>query len=213
MEQILTRKNYDFFECSSAFQKAIRRGDERIALFFGGELYCSGYSNYAWKRIKVIVSEDIGLANPNAVTQIDALYNNWQDIKEKNLEEAIIPFTHAILLLSRSPKSRLVDNAKMYILKSDENPEIPDYALDVHTRRGKKMGRSYDFFLQEGRKLNNEIVNPEDEYYENFFVKYLKDYQSKAVEITGYDKRNITHKNPKEMSEWKAKNNQTSMFK
>ena len=116
--QILTRKNYDFFECSSAFQKSVRRGVERDAIFFGTELAGSGYAKYLWKRMLIISSEDIGLANVQISQQLQALYQNWQVIAEKNHEEAIIPIIHAILLLVRSPKSRLVDNAKMFALNS-----------------------------------------------------------------------------------------------
>ena len=202
--QILTRKNYDFFECSSAFQKSVRRGVEQDAIFFGTELAGSGYANYLWKRMLIISSEDIGLANPDIVLQLQALYQNWQIIAAKNHEEAIIPITHAILLLARSPKSRLVDNAKMFALKSDYKPDIPDYALDTHTRRGKKMGRSLQFFLDEGSKLNN-VANIDDPYAE-FFSQYIQDYADKKVPITGYDPDNVYHKNTKDMGKWKAEN-------
>lgn len=204
--QILTRKNYDFFECSSAFQKSIRRGVERDAIFFGTELAGSGYAQYLWKRMLIISSEDIGLANPNIVTQIQSLYQNWQVIAAKNHEEAIIPIINAILLLARSPKSRLVDNAKMFALKSDYRPAVPDYALDTHTRRGKKMGRSLQFFLDEGSKLNN--VADLDDPYADFFHQYLTDYAEKVVPITGYDPDNVYHKNIKDMQKWKEENAQ-----
>lgn len=202
--QILTRKNYDFFECSSAFQKSVRRGVERDAIFFGTELAGSGYAQYLWKRMLIISSEDIGLANPNLVTQIQSLYQNWQVIAAKNHEEAIIPIINAILLLSRSPKSRLVDNAKMFALKSDYRPDVPDYALDTHTRRGKKMGRSLQFFLDEGSKLNN--VADLDDPYADFFNQYITDYANKQVPITGYDPQNVYHKNTKEMEKFKRDN-------
>ncbi len=204
--QILTRKNYDFFECSSAFQKSIRRGVERDAIFFGTELAGSGYAQYLWKRMLIISSEDIGLANPNIVTQIQSLYQNWQVIAAKNHEEAIIPIINAILLLARSPKSRLVDNAKMFALKSDYKPDVPDYALDTHTRRGKKMGRSLQFFLDEGSKLNN--VADLDDPYADFFHQYLSDYAAKVVPITGYDNDNVYHKNIKDMQQWKNEKQQ-----
>jgi replication-associated recombination protein RarA len=208
--QILTRKNYDFFECSSAFQKSIRRGVEDDALFFGTELAGSGYANYLWKRMLVIASEDIGLADNNVVVQIQALYQNWQIITAKNHEEGIIPITHAILLLARSKKSRTVDNAKMFALKSDYRPDVPDYALDTHTRRGKRMGRSLQFFLDEGSKLNN--VADIDDPYADFFTKYITDYANKQVPITGYDPENVYHKNIKEMQQWRDSQRQTLFY-
>ena len=35
----------------------------------------------------------------------------------------------------------------------DFAPEIPDYALDMHTLKGKAMGRGLDLFRKEGAKL------------------------------------------------------------
>jgi len=38
----------------------------------------------------------------------------------------------------------------------------PDYALDMHTMRGRKMGRGYEHFFNEGAKLANQAL--EDPY-------------------------------------------------
>ncbi len=48
--KIRTIHGYDFFEVSSAMQKAIRRGDARVAGFFALELWHSNYRDYVWKR-------------------------------------------------------------------------------------------------------------------------------------------------------------------
>ena len=42
-KQVLTMKGYDMFEVISAFQKSIRRGLEDDAMFWGVELYNSGF--------------------------------------------------------------------------------------------------------------------------------------------------------------------------
>lgn len=197
--QIKTRKGYDFFECSSAFQKSVRRGIEKDALFFGVELAGSGYAKYLWRRALIIASEDVGLADPMVAVQAQALYQNWLIIADKNHEEAVIPIINVILLLARAKKSRVVDNAKMFALKSDYAPDVPDYALDTHTRRGKKMGRGLDFFLEHGSKLAN-VNKSIDDPYEPFFNQYITDYDDGVVPITGYDVRNVYHKTIKEMN-------------
>jgi len=209
--QILTRKDYDFYECSSAFQKSIRRGNEKEALFFGHELYASGYSKYCWKRILIITSEDIGLANPDLPNQIMSLYNMWTIIAESNLEEGTMPFIQAILTLCRSEKNRIIDEYKIYLLKTGDNIEIPDYALDVHTRRGKIMGRMHKYFLEHGRTISKEVHVPMDSYVKEFYEIYLNEYADKKVTIVGYDSRNVTHQNPKAMEQWKSENAQVKM--
>lgn len=206
--QILTRKDYDFFECASALQKSVRRGYERDALFFGMELYGSGYSKYLWKRIFIMVSEDIGLANPDLPQRVRALYDNWLIISEKNVNDGTLPVIHAIVELCRSPKSRTLDHAKVWALFTDYRPDVPDYALDTHTRRGKKMGRNLDFFKNEGSKINDEVdlKNPEDDFYLEKFEQTLDDWRDGKIGGEGYDPANIVHKNTKEMEKWKQSN-------
>ena len=63
-------------------QKAIRRGNEREALFWASELDLAGYGNYVWKRLRIIASEDVGLADTDAVIAVRVLYENWQEAKK-----------------------------------------------------------------------------------------------------------------------------------
>jgi replication-associated recombination protein RarA len=211
--QILTRKDYDFYECSSAFQKSIRRNEPKDAIFFGMELYCSGYSNYVWKRLMVIASEDIGTGDTESAILVQSLFQSFKFIAEKDLEEASIPFIHAVLHLCSAKKSRIVDKYKIWALKSDYRPDVPDYALDVHTRKGKMMGRNHKHFLTEGQVVlpeSDEIKTPD--FIDDFYFEYLTDYAEKKVTICGYDADNITHKSIKDMATWKQENSQQKMF-
>jgi replication-associated recombination protein RarA len=47
MEQVTTLNGYDLFEVVSAFQKEIRRCNEEGAMYWGVELYESGFIPYA----------------------------------------------------------------------------------------------------------------------------------------------------------------------
>jgi len=49
-------------EVTSALQKSIRRALEEEALFWATELDLAGFGANAWKRLRIIASEDIGLA-------------------------------------------------------------------------------------------------------------------------------------------------------
>ena len=55
---ITTKGGYDFYEVSSAMQKAIRRADIAVAGFFALELWESGFRDYVWKRLFTISAED-----------------------------------------------------------------------------------------------------------------------------------------------------------
>jgi len=159
--QIRTANGYDFFGASSAFQKAIRRGDEDEAMFWAVELHNSGYVKYLWKRMIIITSEDVGLGDPDVVTRIMALKASYDYLlKEKNTPNAkTLPFIQAVVTLVRARKSRFIDLAiSTYWNKHREqvgNKEVPDYAWDIHTRKGKKMGRGLKYFYAEGAKIEN----------------------------------------------------------
>lgn len=164
-----TKNGYDFFECTSSLQKAIRRGDENNALFFAVEMYDSGRAEYVWQRLFVMVSEDIGLANPELPQQIWSLYQMYLYLNGKSGEPEKLHFTHAVLLMVRSPKSRLVDWALIDAFRKHServpNTQPMDVALDKHTRRGKQMGRGFKHFFAEGAKLENHAVQDREEEY------------------------------------------------
>lgn len=172
-----TQRGHNFGEVSSAMQKAIRRSNEYEALYWATELEQSGYGNYVWKRLMMIVSEDIGLAEPHLVATFRALYDNWIDQKkrkEKGSPEKLF-IVHAVILAARAKKSRAVDNAKIFFYNHElvTDLEIPDEALDQHTLRGYKMGRRLEHFADEGSQLVNEDPNVDDPYKEpvNTFLR------------------------------------------
>lgn len=173
-ERLTTISGLDFYTVASAFQKTIRRGMEQEALFYGTELMLSDYDEFAWFRMRVIVSEDIGVANPTLPAQIEALYTSFGAMKAMKNRHAPerLPFVHAIMLLARSPKSRLVDNKLSQYFSFRETleiPETPDFVFDKHTKKGKEMGRGFEHFFSEAAQLANvpeELEEEEKEWHE-----------------------------------------------
>jgi replication-associated recombination protein RarA len=170
--EIKTENGYDFFEASSAFQKCIRRGMEDDALFWAVELSFKT-PEYVWKRIKIISSEDIGFATPGISTEINSLYQMWKDMAKKKDDKHYperLFLVHAVIIVCRSPKSRFVDWQTVYVFgcHTSRFREVPDFAFDKHTRKGKKMGRAMAHFIDEGCKLENHtLVDGEKEAEEN----------------------------------------------
>ena len=124
-------------EVVSALQKAIRRGHEDDALYWAKQMDDGGFGAYAWRRLLIIVSEDVGLAWPTGPAVIRSLYATWA---MEQMHRPQMMLVHAVLLLVRAPKSRLVDHA--LIAGGTEPRQVPDEALDMHTERGRAMGRS-----------------------------------------------------------------------
>jgi replication-associated recombination protein RarA len=166
--ELLTPGGYRNDEVASALQKAIRRGEEEQALFWASELDLAGYGAYVWKRLRIIASEDVGLADPQAVLVVRALYESWLDQRKAdraggNSLNSSMFLVHAVLVLARARKSRLVDDAlAVFYLGDRPAREVPDYALDMHTAAGRRMGRGLSHFDSAGALLENEasIPNP-----------------------------------------------------
>lgn len=161
-----TVRGFELAEVTSALQKAIRRGDEDGALTWAVEIDQTGFGALLWSRLTTITSEDVGLVWPEGPAVIEALYTGWKRMKASKSRHhpERLQVIHAVLLLCRSPKSQLVNDA-VWATYGHETPmvgEVPDYALDSHTARGRAMGRGEDY--REGYLLENETVP--SPYYE-----------------------------------------------
>jgi replication-associated recombination protein RarA len=143
----ITSNGYNGYQVTSAMQKCIRRGLERDALYWAIELWesCNQVGReYIWHRLRVIASEDIGLAESNACVQVSTLYANFT----RRPNERIFLW-HAVLLLARAPKSRIVDHAGIAVkddVLNGEQREIASYAKDNHA--GGQMNWDESFRLE-----------------------------------------------------------------
>jgi len=186
---VTTVRGYAAPECVSALQKAIRRCDDQQALYWAVELDRSGLGFYVWRRLLIIVSEDIGLAEPEMPAIIKALYDTWRELtawNNRNNPQRLM-LCHAVLLMARAKKSRTLDHAThvAYTI-NDRLFEIPDYALDFHTREGKRQGNGLDHWYKEAAFLNNqaEIDDPWEDWskrlsYDDTLPKPLEKKPSK----------------------------------
>lgn len=170
-----TKHGYNFFEVSSAFQKSIRRCDEKQAMFWAAELYESGYQRYAWKRMLIMSCEDCGLGEPmtnTIVFNLKQTYDYLASLKERSLPEKL-PFVQAVLQLVHSRKSRFVDLAISVYWQENATKryEMPDYVFDMHTLRGKQMGRGLEHFYAEASKINNANKMPNEETFEHIALE------------------------------------------
>lgn len=158
--QRITPGGYNVGEVASAMQKCIRRGLEDDALFWATELDLAGFGEYVFKRLRIIASEDVGLADNSAAPTISALYSNWREQKKKSdtrhAPERLF-LVHAVLILARARKSRTVDHALIAMYEAPRpRREIPDFALDRHTAKGRRLKRGWRHFWEHGATLENK---------------------------------------------------------
>lgn len=167
-----TLRGHQVGEVVSALQKAIRRSQEEQAVAWAVELDQSGYGVHAWNRLTIITSEDVGIAWIDGPSVIGALRSSYFEAKARSnpSRPERLFIVHAAMLLARAPKSRRVDHAVGAVYGTPEPWfEIPDEALDLHTARGRRMGRGEDHWFAEAAKLVGEATDLHpDPYFDRF---------------------------------------------
>lgn len=154
-----TKKGYEMLVCSSAMQKAIRRADTAVAGYFALELWESGFRDYVWRRLFTISAEDCyGIITK----EIEALWQGHELCNSHLETKGRIFVSKAVILLCDCRKCRDADHLQNFIYDLNlvdvdkwmadvtANPiEIPTYTYDVHTRVGRKKGRTKEEFFRE----------------------------------------------------------------
>ena len=161
--EVKTVRGYDFYEAASALQKAIRRADARLAGYFAIELHESRFGEYVWRRLLTVSAEDCaGICT----REIWALYQAWKLIRKQKKTGGRVFVAKAVILLCQQPKSRDADHLTNYVYdrqlpadaeieaaldeaRSGPPPDIPDYAFDVHTRKGRTRGATREQFFRD----------------------------------------------------------------
>lgn len=171
---VRTRHGFPADEVISALQKEIRRGKVENAVLLAYEMVTTSpeLENYLWYRLLTISVEDVGWGDLNAPVLIHSLYRINQEFGPRGPENALYA-AHAVRYLCKCDKDRSSDEMLNWVIheveEGDLRPTIPDYALDMHTRRGKEKGRGLEHFWVEGAKISPELQDREREYQERMW--------------------------------------------
>lgn len=130
-----------FYDMLSAFCKSLRGSDSDAALlWFSRLLYAGADPHMLARRIIAHASEDVGLANPDAMLQAVAAA---QALEMIGMPEARLSLTQAIIAVCESPKSNSVvmamDAAKADAERGDLGA-VPTYLRDTHYAGYEKLG-------------------------------------------------------------------------
>ena len=96
------------YDAVSALQKSIRGSDVDAALYYLARLCAAGDLESIERRLLVTAYEDIGLANPQAVTRCATALESARKV---GFPEAVIPLGFTVCDLALSPKSKVACNA------------------------------------------------------------------------------------------------------
>ena len=131
-----------FYDMLSAFCKSLRGGDSDAALaWFSRLIYAGCDPRIIARRLIAHASEDVGLANPQAMVQAVAAA---QAVELVGLPEARLSLSQAILFLCESPKSNSVAEAMSAAARDAETggvfEPVPVHLRDTHYYGSERIG-------------------------------------------------------------------------
>lgn len=156
------------YDIISAFIKSIRGSDPDAALYWMARMIEGGEDpQFIARRVVISASEDIGLANPNALLLANAAFDTVMKI---GWPEARIALAEAVVYLATSPKSNsayLGINAAIARVRETGNLPVPLHIRNAPTQLmaelgyhdGYKYPHDYPGHFTSQQYLPNEIQN------------------------------------------------------
>ena len=131
------------YDIISAFIKSIRGSDPDAALYWLARMVEGGEDPaFIARRLVILASEDIGLANPNALLLANAVFDAVMKI---GWPEGRIPLAEATVYLATSPKSNSAYkgiNGALELVKQTGNLPVPLHLRNAPTKLMKDLGYS-----------------------------------------------------------------------
>jgi len=182
----------EYYNMLSAFCKSLRGSDADAALFwFGRMIYAGVDPRLIVRRIIAHASEDIGLANPSAMTQAVAAA---QALEFVGMPEARLSIAQAIIFLCESPKSNSVVMAVDKAFADAEHAyqvPVPLHLRDTHYRGADKLGngKGYKYPHDFKRHYTPQQYLPDNLAGRVYYQPSDEGYEKKIKEVRRYMRR------------------------
>ena len=130
------------YDVISAFIKSVRGSDPNAAIYYLARMLAGGEEpRFLARRLVILASEDIGLANPNALLLANACFDTVHKI---GMPEARITLAETTIYLATSPKSNsaymAIDAALAQVRHDTTNRPVPLHIRNAPTSLMKELG-------------------------------------------------------------------------
>ncbi len=145
-KRVLRMDESMLYDMLSAFCKSLRGSDSDAALaWFSRMIYAGLDPRIIVRRVIAHASEDVGMANPNAMVQA---VSAWQALEAIGMPEARLSITQAIIAVCESPKSNAVVVAIDRAMRDAERggfQPVPVHLRDTAYRGAAILGYGADY--------------------------------------------------------------------
>ena len=135
------------YDVISAFIKSVRGSDPNAAIYYLARMLAGGEEpRFIARRLVILASEDVGLANPNALLLANACFDTVHKI---GMPEARITLAETTIYLATSPKSnsayKAINQALAMVEKDTTNRPVPLHLRNAPTKLMDKLGYGADY--------------------------------------------------------------------
>ena len=132
------------YDVISAFIKSVRGSDPNAAIYYLARMLAGGEEpRFIARRLVILASEDIGLANPNALLLANACFDTVHKI---GMPEARITLAETTIYLATSAKSNsaymAINKAMSLVERDTTNRPVPLHLRNAPTKLMKQAGYS-----------------------------------------------------------------------
>jgi len=135
------------YDVISAFIKSMRGSDPNGAIYWMARMLAGGEDPlFIARRMLILASEDVGLANPNAALLAESCFNAVHQI---GMPEARIILAQTCIYLATSPKSNsaymAIDDALALVNSTNDAPAVPLHLRNAPTSLMKELGYGKEY--------------------------------------------------------------------
>lgn len=136
----------EHYDVISAFIKSVRGSDPNAAVYYLARMISAGEDpKFIARRLVILASEDVGLANPNALLIANACFETINNI---GMPEGRIPLAETTIYLASSPKSNsayMAINKALKFVEHDGYRPVPLHLRNAVTSLMKDQGYGADY--------------------------------------------------------------------
>ncbi len=161
------------YDLVSAFIKSIRGSNPDATLYWMARMLEGGEDvNFICRRMIISASEDIGLANPNALLMANSCMDAVHRI---GMPEARIILSQCAVYLALSPKSNstyIAINKAMEVARNTHDITVPLHLRNAPTKLSKQMGHGKNYLYPHdypGNYVDQDYLPP-DLKNEKFYI-------------------------------------------
>lgn len=159
---IYDKNGEQHYDIISAFIKSMRGSDPNGAIYWMARMLDGGEDPlFIARRMLILASEDVGLANPNALLLAQATFETVHKI---GMPEARIPLAECAIYLATSPKSNsayMAINEALEMVHKGDNSPVPLHLRNAPTSLMEELGYAKDYkyaHSYEGNFVDQEFL-------------------------------------------------------